>query len=98
MNTGEIVKILAAKLGISEKSARLLLRQKLMQMAQVLKHHGSIPMPGFGTLHVSQIKAHRAYNPGKKEYVMMPERQRISFRTTRTYRDQLKDQGEEGSS
>lgn len=96
MNTGDIVKVLAAKLEISEKSARVLLRQRLHLMADMLKQHDTVPLPGIGNISVHHVKAHRAYNPGKKQYMMMPERKRISLKTTRTYRQQLKDQqGEE---
>lgn len=80
MKTNDIIRGLALRLNISQAQARLLLRQKLLQLRQMLRDRQEVSLPGLGKLQVRTSKARRNYIPGKNAICHIPQRRRVTFK------------------
>lgn len=80
MTTTEVVKILAARMNISQTAARALLKEKLMELAASLVDEQHIQLPRLGKLQVKTSAPRRCYLPSKRTFCMVPERKRVRFK------------------
>lgn len=93
MNTTEVSIILARKLKISQAAARLLLREKLQQWSESLVNDSHLELPGLGELQVQTSSTRRQYIPSRKEFYLVPEHKRLTFRLNNFFKARLKRRG-----
>lgn len=94
MHTTEIIITLARKLGISQVSARSLLRDRLNGFGEELIEQGIIELPGLGKIEVTDTKVRRQYIPGKDCICLVPAHKRLSFKINNLLKARLKRQGQ----
>jgi DNA-binding protein HU-beta len=80
MNTGDIVRHLALKLGKSQVETRKLLAACIAELKQVLEDGRSFTIPGLGTFLVCTRQARVAFSPRHKQKMLFPPKRVVTFR------------------
>jgi DNA-binding protein HU-beta len=80
MNTKEIVRHLALKIGKTQLETRKLLAACIAELRQTLEEGRSFTIPGLGTFQLSTRKARVAYSPRHKQKMLFPPKRVVTFR------------------
>lgn len=83
MTYHELVRQLAAKLGISQKAARTALKQSLTSLEGDLIFQRQCEIPELGQIKVDSYQSPRQYIPSKNAFFIVPPRIRIVFATSK---------------
>ena len=93
MNTSEVVISLARKLGISQASARQLLRERLKGFGQILLQENNVDLPGLGKIEVQRVKEKHQYIPSKRCHCLVPAHKRTVFKINSLFKARLRRNG-----
>jgi len=94
MTTSEIVKLLAAKQGITQVEAKKIVQRFFSEIALHLANGKSVILRDFGTFGSKQIPQQRRYLPGKNCQCDIPAHKRLFFRTAKKLKGQLNEPSE----
>lgn len=94
MNSSEVVKLLALRLGISQVAAKDLMRKKLEELRLVLSQDQTVQLPRLGTFRIRQTKPRQAYIPGKDCRCLIPTRRHTNFKTSPAFKALLRKRGQ----
>ena len=89
MTTGELIKQLSSRLGITQVEAKKIIDGFFSEISQHLAKGKSIILRDFGTFGCKQVPAQRRSLPGKNCQYDIPEHKRIFFRTAKKLKTQL---------
>lgn len=95
MNTGDVIKALAGKLGISQAKARLLLKEMLQDWTDRIGRGETVYIAGLGRFQTQTTKLRRNYIPGKQAWCMVPPRRRVSYRAAGPLKQTIRDEVDE---
>ena len=93
MTTSEVVKLLAARMNITQAAARSLLYQKLTELGSTLVEENSVSLPKLGKIQVKTSSPRRSYLPSKNRFCIIPERKRIRFKLAAGFKKLLLKRG-----
>jgi len=79
MNTGDIVRHLAVRIGKSQVETRKLLNACIAEMKQVLEDGRGFTIPGLGTFRIRRREARVAYSPRHKQKMLFPPKRVVTF-------------------
>jgi len=79
MNTRDIVRHLALRIGKTQVETRKLLTACIAEMKQVLEDGRSFTIPGLGTFRVRTRAARIAYSPRHKQRMLFPSKRLVTF-------------------
>lgn len=80
MNKTRLVEAVAARTGVTKADTRLMVDAVFTTLKEELTRGKNISYPGFGTLYITKVKAHEAFNPVTGETEMREASRRVSFR------------------
>ncbi len=89
MTTGELVKQLSSRLGITQVEAKKIIQAFFSEISQHLAKDKNIILRDFGTFGCKQVSAQRRFMPGKNCQYDIPEHKRTFFRTAKKLKAQL---------
>jgi len=79
MNTKDIVRHLARRIGKTQVETRKLLAACITELKQVLDDGRAFTIPGLGTFRVRMRDARVAYNPRYKRKMLLPPKKVVTF-------------------
>ena len=80
MNTRDLVRHLALKIGKTQVETRKLLAVCTGVLKQVLDEGKAFTIPGLGTFRVRYREARIAYSPRRKQKMLLPPKRVVTFR------------------
>lgn len=80
MNTRDIVRHLALRVGKSQVETRKLLSACIAEMKQVLEDGRGFTIPGLGTFRLRTRAARIAYSPRHKQKMLFPPKRLVTFK------------------
>ena len=98
MNTRDIVRHLAFKIGKTQVETRKLLTTCIVEMKQVLEDGRGFTIPGLGTFRVRTRAARIAYSPRHKKKMRFPPKRLATFRPGAALKRRLNETGGERES
>ena len=94
MTTGEIVKLLAARQGITQVEAKKIIQGLFSEIALHLANGKSVILRDFGSFGSKQIPQQRRFLPGKNCQCDIPAHKKLFFRTAKKLKGQLNEPAE----
>lgn len=91
MNTTDIVKLMAERLGKSQAEVRADLDSTLEVFTKHFGREEGFTLPGFGTFRVTLKDKRKSYNISKGENVLLPKKQVLEFSPSTTLKETTKD-------
>ncbi len=79
MNTSDLVKILAARTGVSQADARTKLTELVEAIVYGLRTEGRVHVAGLGTFQRKKRASRRQRNPSTGEIMEVPATLRVTF-------------------
>ena len=98
MNTSDIVRHLALKIGKTQGETRKLLAACLTELKQVLDEGRSFTVPGLGTFLIRIRSARIAYSPRHKQKMRFPPKRVVAFRPGAALKRRVNETGGERES
>lgn len=95
MTTGEIIKQLAIRLGITQVEAKKIIERLFSEIALHVAEGKNVILRDFGTFGYKQIPPQRRYLPGKNSQCDIPAHKRAFFRTAKKLKNQINTPPEE---
>lgn len=89
MTTGEIIKLLATRRGITQVEAKKIVEKLFSEIALHLVEGKSVILRGFGTFGSKQIPQQRRFLPGKNCQCDIPAHKKLFFRTSKNLKNQV---------
>ena len=90
MNKRALVDKVAARTGVTKTDTRLMINEVFKVLSETLASGKEISYPGFGTLYVSEVSAHEAFNPLTGEHEQRAGRRKVLFRSAAELKRVLK--------
>lgn len=84
MNSGEIIKKIAAETNLKKQDVKAIIEQYLDIVQTEIAFNGKFSNPKFGTFSVVARAARKGRNPKTGEPIDIPERKAVSFRAAPT--------------
>ncbi len=98
MNTRDIVRHLALKIGKTQVETRKLLAACIAELKQVLDEGRSFTVSGLGTFQVRTRNARVAYSPRHKQKMRFPPKRVVTFRPAAALKRRVNEAGGERES
>ena len=98
MNTRDIVRHLALRIGKSQVETRKLLTACIAEIKQVLDDGRGFTIPGLGTFRLRTRAARTAYSPRHKQKMLFPPKRLAAFRPGAALKRRLNETGGERES
>lgn len=89
MTTGEIIKLLASRRGITQVEAKKIVEKLFSEIALHLVEGKSVILRGFGTFGSKQISQQRRFLPGKNCQCDIPAHKKLFFRSSKNLKTQV---------
>ncbi len=89
MNTTEVIKLLAKRLDIPQREARVLLYAQFDAITRHLLEDHTVIQRGFGSFGVKETAPRRAYVPAKKAVCDIPAKRKVFFRIGKQLKEAL---------
>jgi nucleoid DNA-binding protein len=89
MTTGEIVKQLASRMGITQVEAKKIVETLFSEIALHLAQDKNIILRDFGTFGCKQVPQQRRLLPGTNNLCDIPSHKKLFFRTAKKLKGQL---------
>lgn len=96
MNSSEVVRSLASRLGSTQKDVRLVLKAWAAVLRSILDSDGSVTVPGLGTFRVKTRGPRKAYSPKEKKTVMVPAKRVVHFSVSAPLKRQVNTEAPDG--
>ena len=90
MNKKELIKSMATKADLTNKSAAAALDAAIQSITEALKAGDKVSLPGFGTFEVKTRPARTSRNPRTGEAVAVPEKRVPTFKPGKALKDAIK--------
>lgn len=91
MNTGDIIKRMAERLGKPQTEIRSELDNTLQRFKKHFGQEEGFTLPGFGTFRVSVKEERKSYDISKGERVWLPKKKVVEFSPSTTLKETVKD-------
>ena len=91
MNKKEYIKLVADKLGKTQKDVEEVLIVMLETIEETLLKGESVKLAGFGTFEVSERAARKGRNPQTSEEILIPASKSAKFKPAKPLKDLLND-------
>lgn len=91
MNTGDLIKRMAERLGKPQTEIRTELDSTLQRFKKHFGQEEGFTLPGFGTFRVRLKDERKSYDVSKGERVLLPQKQVLEFSPSTTLKDTVKD-------
>lgn len=82
MNNLEVIKILAARSGRTQKETREMLRNSILEIRNVLDQGLGISLPRLGTFETRLRGERKSFNPHYKKRVILPPKRVVVFHSS----------------
>lgn len=86
----DIVEEVAQKTGLNKSIVREIVDKFLMVVYTALEEGKRVELRGFGVFEVKKVKGRKARNPKTGEPVLIPERNKVTFKISRLYKKKEK--------
>ena len=96
MNSLEVVRELASRLGSTQKDVRQVLKAWAAALLSILDDDGSVTVPGLGTFRVKIREPRKAYSPKEKRTVTIPARRVVHFSVSAPLKRQINTEASDG--
>lgn len=93
MNTGDVVKILAENLDMTQEETRNLLDVIVATFNDNLAQGYSFTIPELGTFGTHTRDSRRSYNPHYEQYMLLPPKRVVDFNASKGLKEDVKDLG-----
>lgn len=87
MNKTDLVKVIAEKLGLTQKDVSAVIDEFVEVSTNALKKGQEVSLPGLGKLAVAKRAARTSMNPRTKELVKVPARKAPVFKPAKALKD-----------
>jgi nucleoid DNA-binding protein len=93
MNKTEVVKTLSKELGITQTETEQMYDSLVKVMTNNLANDTGFSLPGLGTFGTKVRDAYKSYNPHYDQMMMMPKKKVVTFTSSTSLKDELKEGG-----
>lgn len=85
----DLVKVVAAKAGITKENAHEAIKAVREGLSELLKQSGRVQIAMFGSFTMKETAARQGRNPATGEAIDIPAGHRIGFKVSKTWKDSI---------
>ncbi len=89
MTKQELVRELAERLSLSQKTVKNVVDTTLEEITLILEEDKSYSQTGFGSFKTDLQKGRISYNPAVKKKMLLPKKRKVKFRPSSKLKEQI---------
>ena len=89
MTKQELVRELAERLSLSQKTVKNVVDTTLEEITLILEEDKSYSQTGFGSFRTDLKKGRISYNPAVKKKMLLPKKRKVQFRPSSKLKEQI---------